>query len=492
MKKVLALILAVLFVAFAASCGFSSSSSLIFSGNSSQVPNSSGTSSPNNSSNGPSNTTSDLGNTSVETPENTSNSSDETLSQEGDSSVDTSSNDESSSNNFSDDSTTPSTSVPTNQELPSTPPTSSENNSQEDVFTPVLMENKWCYNNITDVQKQIYEKLYNLVITHSSEFVEIENCVYNDLVIADYALRRDNPQIFWMSGSFYTTYNKTTGKYCIGYNNGSDSGYICSIEEEAILSQTLKIEVENFVKTVNTKMSEYEIVLAAHDYIANKVTYDDQAANDYDSNPYSYTSYGALVAGKAVCEGYAKAFQLLMDVVGMKSMCVTGVYDGVGHMWNMVNIGGDWYNIDVTFDDQTQIYHLFTNRTDEFFQNNKYIFDTEFSESIPDGEGFNIARPKATANIMNYYQVSGYLIDTDMPIDNGFYDAVDLAIKNGRTSLEITLGNNVDAEKFDLDEYIYSAGINFPDIESYKVSKYSGKSVVYILSWNKKKEPIQN
>jgi hypothetical protein len=68
------------------------------------------------------------------------------------------------------------------------------------------------------------------------------------------------------------------------------------------------------------------------------------------------TVYGALVEGKASCEGYAKAMLLLLDQMGMESYVVTGqarnsAGEVADHMWNKVRIDGDWYHLDVTWDD---------------------------------------------------------------------------------------------------------------------------------------------
>ena len=55
--------------------------------------------------------------------------------------------------------------------------------------------------------------------------------------------------------------------------------------------------------------------------------------------------------GEALCEGYAKAFDLLAKELDLPSVLVTGVDDSNGnHAWNQVKINGDWYNTDVTWE----------------------------------------------------------------------------------------------------------------------------------------------
>ena len=68
------------------------------------------------------------------------------------------------------------------------------------------------------------------------------------------------------------------------------------------------------------------------------------------------TSYGALVKGESLCEGYARAMKAVLDSMGITSVLVQGYYqeeDGSRklHMWNYVQIDGKWYGLDATAND---------------------------------------------------------------------------------------------------------------------------------------------
>ncbi len=68
------------------------------------------------------------------------------------------------------------------------------------------------------------------------------------------------------------------------------------------------------------------------------------------------TSYGALVKGQSLCEGYARAVKTVLDAMGINSVLVQGNYrapDGSDnlHMWNYVQIDGKWYGVDATAGD---------------------------------------------------------------------------------------------------------------------------------------------
>lgn len=55
-----------------------------------------------------------------------------------------------------------------------------------------------------------------------------------------------------------------------------------------------------------------------------------------------------------VCDGYARAYKILMDKAGIPTDYVMGYNRTTGvleHAWNLVNLDGTWYHVDVTNDD---------------------------------------------------------------------------------------------------------------------------------------------
>ncbi len=96
-------------------------------------------------------------------------------------------------------------------------------------------------------------------------------------------------------------------------------------------------------------MPDYMKVKIIHDYIINNCSY----ARDYDTNkdPDNYTAYGALVKGKAVCQGYTQAAHILLDLCGIENFTISGSSKSEAHTWNAVRLGEDYYHIDITWDD---------------------------------------------------------------------------------------------------------------------------------------------
>lgn len=109
-------------------------------------------------------------------------------------------------------------------------------------------------------------------------------------------------------------------------------------------AQTLAAAQQIHASIVTPGMSEYDQVKAIHDYLVHHITYDG------GSDDRACSAAGALVDGRAVCDGYAAAFDLMCYLSGIECVRVTGWANG-RHAWNKVKVDGNWYNVDVTWDD---------------------------------------------------------------------------------------------------------------------------------------------
>lgn len=126
---------------------------------------------------------------------------------------------------------------------------------------------------------------------------------------------------------------------------------------EEIDRRILERAEEVLAECVTEGMTDFEKELALHDWIVDNGHYD-QTAHDPatpDGLPHSKDPYGILVEGYGICLGYATTFQLLMDLAGVECITVTGAsgWSREDHAWNLVKLEGEWYGVDVTWDDQT-------------------------------------------------------------------------------------------------------------------------------------------
>lgn len=133
-------------------------------------------------------------------------------------------------------------------------------------------------------------------------------------------------------------------RYTIDFQYDFDSDTLLQMKKD-LQQKACEIIASNVAKNMPPYMKVYII----HNYIINNCKY----ATDYETNknPYYYTAYGALINGKAVCDGYASAAKLLFDLCGIENIKVTGTSKGIGHAWNLIKLDNDYYHIDTTWDD---------------------------------------------------------------------------------------------------------------------------------------------
>lgn len=114
----------------------------------------------------------------------------------------------------------------------------------------------------------------------------------------------------------------------------------------------LNVKVNKVVASINKSgLSDLDKVKAVHDYIVLNTAYDYVNQQKKTIPADSYTAYGALVGGIAVCDGYTKATQLLLTRLGIENHYVVGNIANGLHSWNQVKLKGNYYFMDVTWND---------------------------------------------------------------------------------------------------------------------------------------------
>lgn len=125
-------------------------------------------------------------------------------------------------------------------------------------------------------------------------------------------------------------------------SDGTISKFTFDVKYRESKAQTQKVNkmVASALKSLKlSKSSNYTKVKKIHDYIVNRVQYDQKYSK--------YTAYNAMVNKKAVCQGYALLFYKMAIEAGVPCRVVTSDT----HAWNIVKMGKKWYHVDTTWDD---------------------------------------------------------------------------------------------------------------------------------------------
>lgn len=234
-------------------------------------------------------------------------------------------------------------------------------------------------------------------------------------------ISNDNPEIMYYKGAEYRL-----GKLNLLYSK--------SKKEIISHRQRTKEIKEDFIENnINDTMSDYEKVLAVHDYIVNSSKYDESLLYDLKIPPESYSTYGVLELGTAVCEGYAKAMKYLLDDLQINSMIVIGESKGENHAWNLVELESEYYHIDATWDDP-----ITENRRSIIRHNYFNLDDDELSKT----HNWNRENyPKANGKKYNYFVYNNLIVSQPKELEERIKNAVLKKDKNLCLKLKDFEGN---------------------------------------------------
>lgn len=209
------------------------------------------------------------------------------------------------------------------------------------------------YQMLSENQQSVYRQIYANAQNLTEKFAPEKTVSASDVKIAFEAVIGDHPEMFWLETGYSSKY--LANGQCVEI----DLKYNSTADDLESAKQRFDAAAQNLITGAASLDSNYEKEKYVHDALASAVTYDLTA----DMNQ---SAYSALVNGKSVCAGYARAYQYLLQQLGIPCYYCTG-YSGGDHAWNIVKLEDGYYNVDVTWDDAAAIRYEYFNKTDADF-----------------------------------------------------------------------------------------------------------------------------
>ncbi|MBR7091973.1 MAG: hypothetical protein IKI50_02170 [Clostridia bacterium] len=236
---------------------------------------------------------------------------------------------------------------------------------------------RWCYSRLDAQQKENYSAVYQAVwqardtlstvsilsegkdtvragvsvtLPHPLTDEERVSSLYNSFI-------RDNPQFFFIGNLYGYDGNQKLHQLKLTFTMDQQT--------RALAWQEMERATADFLKDLPAG-DDFERELWIHDKLLLQCEYeqDVEVTGDVPAKyADAFSAYGALVGGRAVCEGYARAMLLLLQRAGIPGTLVVGSdKDGALHMWNFVTINGLNYHLDPTWDDADWgVQHIYFN-----------------------------------------------------------------------------------------------------------------------------------
>lgn len=144
-----------------------------------------------------------------------------------------------------------------------------------------------------------------------------------------------SPELYYVDSAFEYSYNDS------GFILTMYPSYKISAVDLTAADAVYSSFISGITSGVKSSWSDLEKALYLHDAIALRLRYDSTVSNVYD----------AAASGKGNCTAYSLAYIAACEKVGLS--CDVAISSSMQHMWNIVKIGGNWYHVDVTWDDPT-------------------------------------------------------------------------------------------------------------------------------------------
>ena len=133
---------------------------------------------------------------------------------------------------------------------------------------------------------------------------------------------------------------------------GFELHYLIDDDLQASYTQSVDAAVDEVVAQVraSSAASDEEVALAAAEALQAR------CLGVSGSTSTLFCAYGCLVEGNAVGKGFADAYKLVLDQLGIDCLVLhdTGAGDDAGTYWNLVNVDGSWYHVDLYWDSRTK------------------------------------------------------------------------------------------------------------------------------------------
>ncbi|MEG1661638.1 MAG: transglutaminase domain-containing protein, partial [Clostridiales bacterium] len=183
----------------------------------------------------------------------------------------------------------------------------------------------YAYSQLSQVEQEIYLRLLAVVTGRQQQLTdlpgEMSSAWMGEMVQAVLA---DHPGIFWFNGSGELTQKRSLwGKSCVFVPQ-----YLYTGEQILRRQQQIEKNTADFLAAVDVQAGDYERALTAYEYVIQNTDYVLGAMDNQNI-------CSVFLNGQSVCTGYAKAFQYLLQKLGIEAAYVTGqiIQTGEKHAW---------------------------------------------------------------------------------------------------------------------------------------------------------------
>lgn len=259
-----------------------------------------------------------------------------------------------------------------------------------DAGDPVLL---WGREQLDPAARTAYDRICDAIACYQETLADIQvDQTQVEQILA--AIRIDHPEFFWFDGEASFVSTELSG---MPVQTSCTLTYTLDRDQISLAGQQIQQYAAACLSSpgVASAQSDYEKIIGVYRYLIENT--------DYVITEPDQSILSVMRDHEGTCAGYARSFQYLMNYLGIPCTMALGYgASGESHGWNMVQCGGQWYQMDVTWGDPvtpegqpgTSLQYTYCMVTDQ-----EIYRDHTLDSPIP--------MPACTATEYNYFIQSG-------------------------------------------------------------------------------------
>lgn len=295
-------------------------------------------------------------------------------------------------------------------------------------------ESMYAYSTLNSTEKQVYDQIV-YAIENRKDYISLSTTDQNVMEKAYWAVRYDHCEYFWTDSYEYQIFSNHDGEATAIYFRPH---FTMDEEQQRQYQKRIDDSARAMLSDLPADADDYEKALYVYKTLIGKTEY----VEDSQQNQNIISTF---VNHKTVCQGYAYGAQYLLNMLGVPCTTVFGTSDGINHSWNLIQIDGEYYYMDVTWgeteywnlmegvgetgeDDMVNYSYFGVSDADENFMSRHQPFDY-------------IILPECTAVKDNYFVREGLYFDSWDPDAAGA--AIRRAFEAGETSVSLKFSSDL-------------------------------------------------
>lgn len=196
------------------------------------------------------------------------------------------------------------------------------------------------------------------------------------------AIKLDHPEMFWAE-----SYNDNIShEGFINTFDDIDLTYAYTKEESKAIKKRIEPKYQKIIDGAKSQSNDHAKIKYVHDELVKMSEYDNTNADNHE-----YQSIISIFdTGKAICTTYAYSFKFIMDQLGIEAVSSRNITDkedsSKNHVWNVVNLYGEWLNLDITGDvgytkNGKVAYNYFLKKNEDFYIDETHLMQPDMPKN---------------------------------------------------------------------------------------------------------------